>query len=308
MSNSACIWVLVWLLAGLGLSCPAADAGNRLKVLIVDGYSNHDWQRTTRLLREILEPTALFAISVSTCPAATNDAAYAAWCPPFSGYDAVIQTCNDINRSGPPWPKPAQLAFESFIREGGGAFVYHSGNNAFPNWPAYNRMIGLGWRSKDDGFALRIRPDETVERIPPGTGSGTGHGARTDRVIHRLGEHPIHQGMPHRWMTPSIEVYTYARGPAENLSVLSWAEDPKTAERWPMEWVVTYGKGRVYSSTFGHVWRDEKDPVNLRCAGFQTLLVRTLLWLGNRPVGYPLPPDFPGEHQPVLRPLKTLAQ
>mgnify|MGYP006180946763 CR=1 FL=1 len=31
-----------------------------------------------------------------------------------------------------------------FVRNGGGLYVWHAGNNAFPHWPAYNDMIGLG--------------------------------------------------------------------------------------------------------------------------------------------------------------------
>ena len=86
-------------------------------------------------------------------------------------------------------------------------------------------------------------------------------------MVHRMGDHPIHAGLPRAWMAAKIEVYTYARGPAEDLRVLSWAEDPATQTRWPIEWTVDYGKGRVYNSTFGHVWRDESNPPGMQCAG-----------------------------------------
>jgi type 1 glutamine amidotransferase len=276
-----------------------------MKILIVDGYSNHDWQRTTRLVRGILEPTGLFDVTVSTAPASTNAAAYSSWQPVFTNADVVIQTCNDLGGKGPPWPARAREAFERFVRQGGGVFILHAANNAFADWPAYNEIIGLGWRKKDYGWALRLGADESIERIAPGEGASTSHGARTDRVIHRLGNHPIHSGMPRRWKTPLIEVYKYARGPADNLTILSWAEDPSTAERWPIEWVVQYGEGRVYNSTFGHVWHDEADPVDMRCAGFQTILVRSLQWLAKRPVTWPVPADFPTEQATVLRPLDS---
>ena len=285
-----------------------ADPPARIKVLIVDGYSNHDWQRTTRLVRGILEPTGLFEVAVSTAPADTNDPAYAAWNPSFKNYDVVIQTCNDLGGRGPLWPAAVREAFEKFVHDGGGVFVLHAGNNAFADWEAYNKIIGLGWRKKDFGYALRINTNGAAEKIPPGEGPGTSHGARTDRVIHRLGEHPIHAGLPRAWKTPLIEVYTYARGPAENLTVLSWAEDPKTLARWPIEWTVQYGEGRVYNSTFGHVWRDEIDPVDMRCAGFQTIFIRALQWLARRPVNFPVPPDFPTEEATSLRPLNEPAQ
>ena len=279
----------------------AAESPSPIKILIVDGFGNHDWKRTTKLVRGILNATGLFQVTVSTAPASTNDSAYVTWSPGFTNFDVVIQTCNDLGGRGPLWPAPARTAFEQFVRDGGGVFIFHSGNNAFADWDAYNQIIGLGWRKKDFGYALRIGANEVVERIPPGEGNNTSHGARTDRVLHQLGEHPIHAGMPRRWKTPAIEVYTYARGPAKNVTVLSSAEEPKTQERWPIEWTVQWGKGRIYNSTFGHVWLGEADPVDMRCAGFQTVLVRSLQWLAKRPVTFPVPADFPTADATVLR-------
>jgi type 1 glutamine amidotransferase len=283
----------------------AAQSPNLIRVLIIDGCSNHDWQRGTQMVRAILQPTGLFNVTVSTAPSRIDDPAYAGWCPDFSKFDVVIQNYNNL-QGGAPWPPPARAAFEHFVKNGGGVFMLHSANNSFPDWDAYNHMIGLGWRNKDYGTALQIGPDEEIIRIPPGQGAGTYHEPRQDRLIHLLGADPIHAGMPRTWMTPLIEVYAYTRGPAENVTVLSWAEDPKSRARWPTEWTVAYGKGRVYCSCFGHVWHDEIDPVDYRCAGFQTLLVRSLEWLAQRPVTYPIPPDFPTATATSLRPVPTL--
>ena len=295
------------LLAGLGLfalglSCERASAAPRIiKVLIVDGFSNHDWRQTTALLRGILAPTGLFEVSVSTAPPTQAAAGWDRWRPRFGDYDAVIQTCNDIG-GGPAWPAEVRTAFEDYVRRGGGVFVFHSGNNAFPDWPAYNGIIGLGWRKKDQGWALAIGDDARIVRIPPGEGRDTGHGPRTDVVVTRLGDDPIHHGMPERWKTPGLEVYYYARGPARNLQVLSYGRDGRTGMQWPLEWTVAYGKGRVYTSTFGHVWQGDVQPASMRCAGFQTVLIRALQWLARRPVDYPVPPDFPAENAVSIRP------
>ncbi|MEO7933383.1 MAG: ThuA domain-containing protein [Chthoniobacterales bacterium] len=288
----------VWLLSSILFTTAAAAAP--IRVLLVDGYGNHDWQRTTRLTADVLKNAGGFELTVSTVPL-DPAAATAAWCPTFQNYDVVIQTCNDLGGRGPMWPAPAREGLEHFVHDGGGLFILHSANNAFATWPAYNSMIGLGWRGKEVGTALRVQVDGTIERIPPGQGNGTSHGARTDRVIHQLGTHPIHAGLPAQWKTPLIEVYTYVRGPAENLTVLSWAEDPKTGERWPIEWVVNYGEGRVFNSTYGHIWHDEADPVDLRAADFQTLLVRALQWLAKRPVDETVPKDFPTAEAVSLR-------
>jgi type 1 glutamine amidotransferase len=280
---------LAALFAAAGL---AAGTEPRIRVLITDGYSNHDWRLTTALIRGILEPTGQFKIDVSTTPPTKDSPGWADWRPRFSDYDVVIQTCNDLG-GGPTWPRAVQEDFEAFVRNGGGVYVWHAGNNAFTEWPAYNEMIGLGWRKKELGWALAVGADERIIRIPAGEGLDTGHGARLDTVVHRVGDHPIHAGLPRAWLTPDIEVYYYARGPAKNLEVLSYGFDPQTKMNWPLEWSVAYGRGRVYTSTFGHVWKGDTQPARMRCAGVQTVVVRALQWLAGRPVSWPVPADFP---------------
>jgi hypothetical protein len=279
-------------IAGLLLAIPLRAADAPIRVLIVDGFSNHDWKLTTTLIRGIIEPTKLFAVAVSTSPPKKDSPGWDAWRPKFLDYDVVIQNCNDIG-GGPAWPREVQVAFEEFVAKGGSVYVWHSGNNAFPDWPAYNEMIGLGWRKKDFGVAISISDHEQLVRIPAGEGRDTGHGTRVDTVVKRLGEHPIHAGLPRAWLTPDIEVYYYARGPAKNLEVLSYGFDPRTSMNWPLEWTVTYGQGRVYTSTFGHVWKDDTQPARMRCAGVQTVVVRALQWLAHREITWPVPADFP---------------
>ena len=145
----------------------ATPSQPRIRVLILDGFSNHDWQQTTALLRGILEASGLFTVSVATAPSTTASPGWEQWRPNFSDYDVVIQTCNDIG-GGPSWPREVQIAFENYVRNGGGVLVFHSGNNAFPDWPVYNQMIGLGWRNKQQGDAITINSRERLLRIPSG--------------------------------------------------------------------------------------------------------------------------------------------
>jgi hypothetical protein len=299
-------WGLLGLVIWSGTSLTAETRGGQVpaeppvRVLIVDGFSNHDWKLTTALIRGIIGPTGLFTVTVSTAPSTKDTPGWDAWRPKFSDYDVVIQTCNDIN-GGPSWPRAVQADFETFVRSGGGVYVWHAGNNAFPDWPAYNEMIGLGWRKKEFGWALAIDRDGKTIRIPAGEGQDTGHGARLDTVVKRLGNHPIHQGLPREWLTPDIEVYYFARGPAQNIEVLSHGHDPRTQMSWPLEWTVAYGRGRVYTSTFGHVWKGDTQPDRMRCAGLQTVVVRALQWLARRETTVPVPEDFPTAGQTSIR-------
>lgn len=277
-------------LAGTGALGAAPAPRKPIKVLIVDGFSNHDWKQTTLLVKNILENTGMFAVTVSTATGLADDTA---WDPGFDQYAVVIQNTNNIQNPALRWPRKIELELEDYVRRGGGLYILHSANNAFPSWEEYNKMIGLGWRSRETGYALQLDSDDHVIRIPPGEGEGTNHGDRFDAVIKILTRHPINQGYPDQWKTASMELYRYARGPAENLTILSAATDSVTGKRWPVEWVVRYGKGNVYVSSMGHLWKGDTYPVSYRCIGFRTTLIRATEWLATGRVTYPVPGDFP---------------
>lgn len=275
----------------------------KIPVLIVDGFSNHNWPPNTQYLTQILENTGKFQVEVSTCPIPSVDkTAWENWKPDFGKYGVVIQTCNNIFKEDSlQWPSPTKKLFEEYVANGGGVYIYHGANNAFKNWEAYNQMIGLGWRNKDFGLALTIDEQEKVRTVPKGEGEKTGHGKRRAVVLTRMNDHPIHRGMPKSWMAADLEVYRYTRGPAQNIDILSYAQDEKTGLNFPMEWVVTFGQGKIYCSTYGHLWRNQTWPPSMRCAAFQQSMVRALQWLSGNPVDNYIEADFPTHKAVVLR-------
>ncbi len=76
----------------------------------------------------------------------------------------------------------------------------------------------------------------------------------------------------------------------------------QTQLQFPIEWTVQYGKGRVFVSTYGHVWANEPDPKGMHCAAFQTIMVRALKWLARRDFDPTAPKDFPSPDAISLRP------
>lgn len=290
--NRGILMAMLIGLASAGLSLEARQASTRIRTLLIDGASNHDWQLTTKVIQAVLARDGRFEVTVLTVPVA-DPAAVEALAPNFSNYDVVLQTYNNVN-GAPLWPAKMQRGLEQYLSAGGGMFAYHAGNNAFEAWPEYNRMIGLGWRPASFGPAILVNDDGSTKLVPTGEGRNTGHGRRSDVLVTRLGDHAIHGGLPRQFMAADIEVYTYARGPAENLTVLSYGRDTMNLNlNHPLEWVVNYGTGRVYTSTLGHVWPREGIQPSTRCAAYQTLLVRALQWAAKRPVDQQAPPDFP---------------
>lgn len=275
----------------------------KIPVLIIDGFSNHNWELNTEYLQKILESTGKFKVSVSTCPnQKENKTEWENWNPNFKEYPVIIQTCNNVFKEDSlQWPNHVKNSFEKYVAEGGGIYMYHAATNAFKGWSAYNKMIALGWRNKDFGEAVIINDKEALDIIPKGEGENTGHGARTDALITRMGNHSIHTGMPKKWIGADVEIYRYGRGTTENLEVLSYAKDPKTELNFPMEWTVKYGKGKVYSSTYGHLWKNQEWPPSMRCAAFQQTMVRALQWLSGNEIDNYVEADFPSSESIALR-------
>lgn len=274
---------------------------DNIKVLIIDGYSNHDWRYTTDIIKTLLVNSNFCDVDISTAP--TNDSPdYMKWDPDFSKYDVVVMNVNNLN-NGFSFPEKVQFNFEHYIENGGGMYVFHSANNSFAEWEEYNKMIGLGWRNPEQGIAIEIVDDKMV-KIPVGEGEGTSHGDRMDLVVNKLVEHPVNKGFPQKWKTPDIELYTYARGPAENMQVLSYTFDARTGKNWPVDWVIKYGKGKVYNATFGHLWHDQRMPPSIQCVGFQTTFLRAIQWLAGRKSTVEIPENFPSEDEISLHPFE----
>ncbi|MGD0899507.1 MAG: ThuA domain-containing protein [Thermoguttaceae bacterium] len=276
-------------------SWAADNAEPRLKLLIVDGMNNHDWPRATKILKEILQGSGRFTVEVSTSPTAdASKDAWERWRPDFKKYGVVLSNFNGGHTpTGTQWPKEVEKALEDYVAGGGGLVVYHSANNSFPNWPAYNEMIGLGWRDKSFGPSLIVSPEEKIFEIPKGEGRNPGHGPEHDFQVTVLNtDHPITRGMPKKWMHPHEQLTHGQHGPAKNMAVLTYAYSKDTKDNEPMEWVIPYGRGRVYTTMLGHLWKNGPDTA-MRCVGFQTMLIRGCEWAATGRVTCPVPKDFP---------------
>lgn len=289
------------LIASVSVAVLTAVADEpKIKVLIVEGVTNHDWPRRIEIVRAILSKDGSFELDYSITPSTAGDPAWNTWRPDFSSYDVVLSGYNNLGGL-PDWPQPVKAALESFVQGGGGFFAYHEANNSFESWPGYNQIIGLGWRNASFGKAITVNANGSLNIIPAGSGENTNHGARQDVLVSKRGSHPIHDGLPASWMVADIEIYRYARGPAENLTVLSYAQD-RDGIRFPIDWTVDYGLGRCYASSYGHFWSDSVEPPGVRCAAYQTLMVRALKWLAHRDPGTTAPADFPTSSAVSLRP------
>jgi uncharacterized protein GlcG (DUF336 family) len=270
-------------------AAPVAPKATQIRVLILDGQSAgsyHDWRLTTAVLKKELEDTGLFRVSVATSPRFGED--FSDFKPEFGSYQVVVS-----NLDAPDWPSDEKMQLEQFVGGGGGLVVVHAADNAFPDWPEFNKMTGIGgWRNRSEkaGPMWYFKDGKLVSDDSPGPAGS--HGARLPfQVVTRSPEHPIMKGLPRIWMHANDELYATLRGPGKDMTVLATAHsDPKnkgTDRDEPSMVVLKYGKGRVFHTMMGH------DVAALSCVGFMTTFQRGTEWAATGRVIQRVPADFP---------------
>jgi uncharacterized protein len=262
-----------------------------IRVAILDGESAgtfHNWRSTTPVLQKELEETRRFQVSVLTAPVEKGD--FGTFNPGWSQYGVVV-----LNYDAPDerWPDALKASFERYVRDGGGLVVVHAADNAFPNWQAFNLMIGVGgWRNRNEQSGPLWYYKDGVLVRDPAPGPAGSHGDRLPfRMAVRQGDHPIVRGLPPVWMHHNDELYARLRGPGQNMTVLATAySDPEnrgTGRDEPQLIVLSYGKGRVFHTVMGH------DVVALSSLDFVTTFQRGVEWAATGQVTQKVPAVFP---------------
>jgi len=273
------------------LTALSSRAASPIAVMILDGESGgtyHDWQHVTPVLKKMLDETGLFATTVVTTPPAGGN--FSSFAPGFANYRVVV-----MNYDAPDerWPATLKASFEQFVSNGGGLVSVHAADNAFPGWSAFNEMIGVGgWRGRAEQAGPHWFVRDGRLTSDPSPGRAGSHGRRTPFLVTvRDSSHPILKGLPDKWMHQGDELYARLRGPGRNMSVLATAySDPENGGSGvdePMLMALSYGKGRVFHTTFGH------DIVALSSVDFVVTLQRGTEWAATGLVTQKVPGIFP---------------
>ena len=317
---------------------PSGEASyqpKKLKALIIDGQSNHGiWPKTTAMMKDYLEQSGLFTVDVERTalawvgPHNDNDPGVGKekrlklleqypttngkkitsvdeptpdpdFKPDFSKYDVVI---SNFGWRAAPWPKETQIAFEKYVKGGGGFVLVHAADNSFGDWVEFNKIIGMGaWGDRNEKSGPYVYYNQANQIVRDTTkGTAGSHGKQQEFVITvRDASHPVTKGMPAKWLHAQDEMYDRLRGPAENMKILAtaYSDEEKnasffsplrgTARNEPMMITVNYGKGRVFHTPMGHT------DYSMECVGFITMLQRGTEWAASGKVTTKIPSDFP---------------
>ena len=232
---------VVWLVT---IRLSAAD---KIDVLLLSGMNNHDWRATTPALKESLERTGNFEVTVLE-RTETMTARL------LERYDVVVSNFNTfVSRSAPEkdpgWSPATKKALIGFVKGGKGHVTVHAGSSSFYDWPEYHRMalgsfkVGQTSHGRQHEFPVSLKPHSITE------------GVADFRAFDEL------------WHGTRFE---------ENATVLATAFSSRASggsgKEEPVAVAGRFGAGRSFFLVLGHNVR------GIESAGFQALFTRGTEW------------------------------
>src|SRR5262249_19596745 len=155
-----------------------------------------------------------FTVNVATTAPQGTDPSFK---PAFKNYNVIVS-----NYNGDDWPKETQDAFVDYVKSGGGFACIHAADNAFPNWPEYNEMIGLGgWGGRTEKSGPYVYPNEAAQALRDVSKAPGGPPAPQPpfKTPARDAAPPTPRGMPRQWLHVNDELYDKLRGPGQNMHI-----------------------------------------------------------------------------------------
>ena len=207
---------------------PAPVKPGQKRIVIVTGmeYPGHKWKETAPAMAEILRQDPRLAVTVVEDPQFLGSAE-------LKNYDAIF--LNYMNWEVPAPPSEARKNFQACVDGGAGLVLLHFACGAFQDWPEFRNIAGRVWDPK-------LRGHDPFGKF---------------RVDVAKPDHPIMQGL-----TPfetTDELYTCLTGD-KPIEVIATAKSKVDGKDYPMAFVLTYGKGRVFHCVLGHDVPSIKNP------------------------------------------------
>jgi uncharacterized protein len=241
--------ILVLFAFAIICGCMNSKKSSLIKVLILSGRNNHEWQKTTPLLVKIYEDSRLFTINVTERPDTLNY-------NELIKYDVVVSNWNSWPDNAFRMTKEWENDFMRYVKEGGGAVFFHANASSFYSWNEYHQM-GIGRWGKE-----------------------TRHGEPTKGKMYGFKQtHPLTKGLEDFYIFDEIWEKTDICPGAQSLaSIIATDEKDGHMINEPAVFVTQFGKGLCFFTILGH---NEQTLLN---TDLQTLLLRATQWTAHQKV------------------------
>jgi type 1 glutamine amidotransferase len=163
-------------------------------------------------------------------------------------FDVVVYNMSFSNVIDPAWIERITGAHRA---SGVPAVILHGGVHS------YRRSESKAWGELMGAFSMRHDKQRPL----------------TIEVV--ANDHPIMRGFPDKWRTINEELYELERV-WPSMTPLAQAYSEETKKSYPVVWINTHGKARVFVTSLGHNNEMMANPVYL------DLVTRGLLWTVDR--------------------------
>ena len=236
------------------MNCKKEDL---IKILILSGRNNHEWQKTTPALIKIFKDSRLFTVNVTEKPDTLkyND---------LREFDVIVSNWNSWPDNDFRMTEEWEKDFLEYVNRGGGALFIHAGASSFYSWDEYHK-IGIGRWGKE-----------------------THHGEQTRGKVYGFDQtHPVTKGFRDFYIPDEIWEKTDIFPGAKSLAFVT-GTDQKDGHliNEPALFFNQSVKGRSFFTTLGH---NERALLN---TGLQAILLRAAQWTAHRDVTIEPPADL----------------
>jgi len=259
MFNRHIVYFIAFEIFILGTSIKAMN-NNVFDVLILSGKNNHNWQLTTPVIKNILEGSGRFNVTISNNPESLNY-------HELDKYDVIISNWNtwpDV--TGMRWNSQLEKSFLRFIADGKGFVVIHAGSSTLQDWTEFQQVAGGTWEK-----------------------GVTGHGPiHTFKVNIEDTNHPVTQGLQDFYIKDELWHNTKFQQDIDILCDAYSSPDKKgTGNNEPVVVTTEYGKGHGFFSVLGH------NKATMQNNAWKTLLLRGTEWAATGKVTIPEQKPWP---------------
>ncbi len=231
-------------------AAPVAQAApGQIRVLLLAGANNHNWQETTASLKKVYAMNPKFFVTINEAPwDMTPDS--------LTSCDVIFFNWNTFGKDKREWSQAMKDAFIPWVKKGGNVVIFHAGGSIFYNWPEFMSLIGGTWEK------------------------GTFHPAQQEYTV-KIGnpDHPITKGLKdfvtfdEPWQklsnrNPDRKVLATTTIPKEKTGKIGGG----TGEPEVMAMTTELEKGRCFNLVLGHSGKSIENP------GCTALILRGTEW------------------------------